>query len=68
MIVHFIDDNKREGYRYDNVIDMHIGPKQTMLKIEDNTGKIFTLVVFAEEYTQIIVGGNYDNNRKETER
>jgi hypothetical protein len=45
---------------------MRIELKQTMLKIKDNTGKIFILVVFANEYNQILIGGfENDSDRKE---
>ena len=66
MIVTFINDETREAFNYENVLDLFIGPKHVMLKRKDSDDTIYSLVVFDDEYTQIIIGGfENDNIRKE---
>ena len=66
MIVTFINDETREAFNYDNVLDLFIRPGYVMLTRKGSDGKAFKLVVFNEEYTQIIIGGfENDCDRKE---
>jgi len=66
MIVTFIDYDKREAFNYDNVLDLFIAPHHVMLTKRGSDGKVFKLVVFDNEYNQIIIGGfENDSIRKE---
>lgn len=66
MIVTFIDDDKREAFNYENVLDLYIRPGYVMLTRRNPNGEAFKLVVFDDEYNQIIIGGfENDSDRKE---